>query len=279
MEFIQPLIAAGILEKVQDEKGNSIEYWESIGWVDAVGNLEVGEGYKVLVNNGGFLPLKAEYEKSGSSTPEFTETSYFKVNYNGNGLDHMNINISDLKETVLQIGDEIAAFDGETCVGAIKLTEDHLKNDVVSINASFSGEEMESGFVEMNSIELRIWNSASNVESQQQPNIVLGNMIFQRQSSLFVELNNQNAVTHSEFDSMEISMYPNPATERVTIRFSQLPETGTNIELLDMSGKRLISREVQSAQEVLDMNSYPNGIYLIKTISETNRTLNKLIKK
>ena len=40
MQVFQPLIESGILDKVQDEKGNSIEYWSnSIGWVNGYWKL------------------------------------------------------------------------------------------------------------------------------------------------------------------------------------------------------------------------------------------------
>eukprot|EP00831_Metopus_contortus_P054780 TRINITY_DN46177_c0_g1_i1.p1 TRINITY_DN46177_c0_g1~~TRINITY_DN46177_c0_g1_i1.p1 ORF type:complete len:182 (+),score=26.62 TRINITY_DN46177_c0_g1_i1:64-609(+) len=43
MQVIQPLIDAGALEKVQDQKGNSIEYWGTeIGWLNGIGNFNVG---------------------------------------------------------------------------------------------------------------------------------------------------------------------------------------------------------------------------------------------
>ena len=49
--------------------------------------------------------------------------NHFKVGYEGNGSDHMNINIENLNACNLKAGDEIAAFDGEICVGAVKLSE------------------------------------------------------------------------------------------------------------------------------------------------------------
>ena len=74
-------------------------------------------------------------------------------------------------------------------------------------------------------------------------------------------------------------MYPNPASDNVTLRFSTMPEKGTRIELTDRTGRQLMVREVQSTQEVLNIQSQPAGMYLVKTISGNNYTVKKLIIK
>jgi hypothetical protein len=72
-------------------------------------------------------------------------------------------------------------------------------------------------------------------------------------------------------------MYPNPAADNVTIRFSTMPESRTKIELTDITGKQLMTREVQSIQEMLDIRSQQAGIYLIKIITGNNHVIKKLI--
>lgn len=277
MIVIQPLIDAGILEKIQDEKGNSIEHWStSIGWINGIGNFKAGEGYKVLVNANGVLAINEIYPKSSLySVPEL-ETSYFNTEFQGNGSNHMNINVIGLHNDNLQVGDEIAVYDGGICVGAIKLTETHIRNNAVSVNASVSDEILTNGFIEGNSIELRTWNAETNKEFLQHPNIIQGNMLYQKQASVFVELNNQEAISLG-FDSIKIDMYPNPASNNVTIKFSELPEIGTKIILIDITGKQLLNREVQSTYEILNIRSYPEGMYFVKTVTGNSYKVNKLI--
>jgi uncharacterized protein YegP (UPF0339 family) len=51
MAAFQPIIDAGMLLKVQDEKGNAIEQLPApIGWVDNIHTLAPGEGYKIKVS-------------------------------------------------------------------------------------------------------------------------------------------------------------------------------------------------------------------------------------
>jgi len=279
-QVIQPLIDAGILEKVQDEKGNSIEYWgATIGWINGIGNFEAGEGYLVQVRSDGILPINNQYEKSATTGSADLETVYFIPNFEGNGKDHMNINLIGLKDAGLQVGDEIAAFDGEICVGATKLSTEDLNKNSASIIASASDADQVNGFTENNDIKLKYWHVDSNSKSELSLSILDGNLIYNKYGSMFAMLNKQMpGIDDNGLNSLEIDMYPNPAINNVTISFSDLPEIRSKIILMDMNGKQLQSREVQSTHEVFDLQSYPTGVYLVKTIVGDAIKVNKLIK-
>ncbi len=277
IDVLQPLIDAGILVKVQDESGNSIEYWEMMNdWFNGIGNFKPGEGYMVQVNTNGVLQIDNDYTKSVSYLALNPETEYFIPAFEGNGLNHMNINIIALDNTNLQIGDEIAAYDGDICVGAIKLTETHFDNNVVSISASLSDLDSNNGFTAGNDIEIYVWSEQWNEEHQQSLKVIQGDLLYEAQTSVFVSL--EKSIELDGTSSFEIDMYPNPANNQVTIKFSFLPEPGSKIILMDMNGKQLQSREVQSTHEVIDIHSYPTGIYLVKTIVGNSYGVKKLIK-
>ncbi len=277
MQVIQPLIDANAIKKVQDEKGNSIEKWRNLGWVNGIGNFQAGEGYVIDAKYDAILTIHEWTEKSGIFVRERPEPDYFKVCYEGNGMDHMNINMIELNATHFRTGDEIAAFDGEVCVGAVKLTESDLMNDAVSIPVSAAEPDGKHGFTEGNPIEIRVWHINKSAVSQTQSAVVEGDLIFQKRASVFVEMTAQTTTGMNDFESMKIDMYPNPARDNVTLRFSTLPEKGTRIELTDMAGRQLMVREVQSMQEVLNIQPQPAGMYLVKTVSGDNYTVRKLI--
>ena len=178
MQVIQPLIDAGILDKVQDEKGNSIEQWLNNNWRNGIGNFNAGEGYMLQANKSGVLTINDVSEKSGVFVTERLEPTYFKVSYEGNGLDHMNINIVELNETNLQVGDEIAAFDGKICVGALKLTENDFINNAVSIPVSASDSNGTNGFTKGNSIELKVWKNETNGEVKLLSKVIEGEICY-----------------------------------------------------------------------------------------------------
>lgn len=90
-------------------------------------------------------------------------------------------------------------------------------------------------------------------------------------------MNDQKTVGINEFDSIKIEMFPNPARDKVNLRFSQLPEIGTKIILTDITGMQLTNREVQSTNEILEIQSQLAGIYLATIVSGCNLIVNKLI--
>ncbi|MGM0407484.1 MAG: T9SS type A sorting domain-containing protein, partial [Bacteroidota bacterium] len=286
IQVIQPLIDAGVLNKVQDEKGNSIEKWRNKGWVNGIGNFEAGEGYIVQVSSDAILTINESYTKSAQVLAENSAPTYFQVDYEGNGIDHMNINVVELAGSGLKVGDEIAVFDNGICVGALKLTGHNLTMDAISIPASAKEEGMNNGYLEGHQIEIRVWSqemdeevivSAEIVEGE----IVEGELVYSKLASVFTTLGkdvNVNAGEQMDFDS-GVEVYPNPAQNYVNIRFSSMPDTDTKILLFDISGRQMLALEAQSNLEVINLDELSSGIYLIKTGVKNRMETHKLIKR
>jgi hypothetical protein len=281
MQIIQPLIDSGVLYKVQDERGNSIEYWKNLGWINGIGNFNAGEGYILQANINGTLVINdLTAQKAGVYFVQRLETSHYKVCYYGNGFEHMNININELNKTNLQVGDEIAVYDGQICVGAIILTDMDFENRVVSIPVSASDLIRLKGFTDGNSIEMKVWKSEKNQEYKLNTEVVEGELVFKRHSSTFTTINDNQIVSGiSDFDLLNISIYPNPASNIVNVNFSNMPETGTKITLMDINGKEIISRMAENMNESMDIQHLPAGMYLIKTWLNNNLKIHKLIKR
>ncbi|WP_321373604.1 LamG-like jellyroll fold domain-containing protein [uncultured Draconibacterium sp.] len=282
MEVVQPLIDDGVLIKVQDEKGNAIEewkWWKWSGWRNKIRNFESGEGYKVEVSSDCVLEISDKYQKSGLDAQSVSQTDYYEVEFNGNGSNHMNINIEGLQEANFSIGDEIAAFDGDICVGAVKLTDFNIADNSVSINASIADYGQKNGFTQGNNIDLYTFNSTIGEEYQISPQDVGGEMIYKTEASVFVLLQDMlTDIEDAEFSVIDINMYPNPARDQFSIQFSNTPFPDTRIILMDITGKELQSRVVRSNIETFDIQTYPDGIYLVKTIFGNHYHVNKLIK-
>ena len=82
-----------------------------------------------------------------------------------------------------------------------------------------------------------------------------------------------------------LSIYPNPASNTVTVDFSNLGDREIDIRLIDYSGKSVMdkSRTIQSGKlEILDVSRLENGLYFLQMIDRNNRTVSatfKLIKQ
>ncbi|MGC9354812.1 MAG: T9SS type A sorting domain-containing protein, partial [Mariniphaga sp.] len=280
MQVVQSLIDAEILIKVQDEAGNSIEYWNDRGWINGIGNFEPGEGYIIHVKSDGIFAIDETYTKSGLILAKNAEATYFQVDYEGNGFDHMNINIIELAGSDLKVGDEIAAYDNAICVGAVKLTEQHFELDAVSIPASASEEGQNNGYLDGNSIELKVWSRDTNEEIDISAETIEGEMVYNRQASVFVALSGLSVSTNDLVEQdVEVDVYPNPASNNLNIRFSAMPEFGTIISIYDMAGKRLITKEVETDITVMNIENLQSGAYIVQVPVNGRIIPHKLIKR
>lgn len=280
MDVIQPLIKEGILKKVQDEKGNSIEFWgNKIGWINGIGNFKTGEGYFVEVNNPGMLIISENYKKSALVTNNEEESLHFTKIYDGNGFGHMNINITGLTELKLEVGDELAAFDGENCVGTVKLSNLNITYDIVSIQASVSDYDVINGFIEGNKIDLIAWRTKTNEEFRPNLMVIGGTSIYQKYGSVFFQLDILNNSETDNNDLNALNIFPNPISEVLNIKFKNEPVIGTQILLTDITGKQIIQKEAYSAHIQLNLKWQPAGIYLLKIISGQNSETKKIIKQ
>jgi hypothetical protein len=75
----------------------------------------------------------------------------------------------------------------------------------------------------------------------------------------------------------EILIYPNPATDVITIEMGNT-EPAT-IEILDITGKVVLIRNNQAQHATIDINNLPNGIYLVRVRSASQMAVQKIIKQ
>ncbi|MDP2115234.1 MAG: T9SS type A sorting domain-containing protein, partial [Bacteroidota bacterium] len=276
LSAIQPLIDQNKLVKVQDEAGNSIEDWGIFGgWKNNIGNFMPGKAYKVKMNANATLTIQENYLKSAIVQPESSKTDYFSTRIEGNGTDQMNINIVDLKSAGLSVGDELAAFNGKICVGTLKITEDHLATGASIIAMSSTDDQI--GFKDGDLIQLYAWNNLSGNEFVVQSETVKGQMVFENSGSVLVKMKSLTTVAKGMKDLTRIDVFPNPGVGKVTVRFSQLPEAGSSIDILDISGKIIASRLISGTSEVFNLEGQPAGIYLVKSKLMTSETIQKLV--
>jgi hypothetical protein len=276
LSVIQPLIDQNKLVKVQDEAGNSIEDWGTFGgWKNNIGNFMPGKAYKVKMNANATLTIQENYLKSAIIQPDALKTGYFSTKIEGNGTDHMNINIVDIEDAGLSVGDELAAFNGKICVGTLKINKDHIATGASII--AFSSNDNQTGFKDGDLIQLYAWNNLSGNESIVQSEILKGQMIYEMHGSVLVKMKSLTTVAKSMNDMARIDVFPNPSVGKVTVRFSELPETGSSIDILDISGKMIVSRLISGTSEVFNLEQQPAGIYLVKSKLMSSETIRKLV--
>ncbi|MEQ9102880.1 MAG: T9SS type A sorting domain-containing protein, partial [Imperialibacter sp.] len=64
-----------------------------------------------------------------------------------------------------------------------------------------------------------------------------------------------------------LTVYPNPAADYITIRYEKLVKGRVEAELMDLTGRAVMSEEVRQGtnrQTVLDLTDVKNGLYILR---------------
>lgn len=72
-----------------------------------------------------------------------------------------------------------------------------------------------------------------------------------------------------------VSIYPNPASDQVTIKADGL----TEVRIVNQQGAVLYSRSVTDAEHTVDVSTIANGMYLVEVVARGKKTVKKLVIK
>ena len=79
---------------------------------------------------------------------------------------------------------------------------------------------------------------------------------------------------------IELSIYPNPASENLQIEFKKYGEYDATYQLIDLTGKILLESKVQNTTSSLEIGLYKPGVYMLNVISKSEKIKTfKIIKK
>lgn len=79
-------------------------------------------------------------------------------------------------------------------------------------------------------------------------------------------------------DEMQIVAFPNPTTSSVNVRIDGDFQNPWNYTLYNIQGKVLTNGRTQMSQFVLDLSSYPKGIYLLRMDNDKKQQTIKIVK-
>lgn len=287
MTCFQSLVNAGLLYKVMDESGNSLEYWSAeLGWINNIGALKPGKGYLVYVTNFATLTIYESQLRSVRASAQIIAPSHFKPVFTGNGIDHMNINLVDLKGSGMMEGDEIGIFDGDKCVGAALIGADQVDANILSIPVSCDDglSTLPDGFTPGNTMTLKGYRSGNEAPLYIEP-IEKASLKFNVGGSLFGRLHK----TPTYLSSLSVNGFsfiasPNPFTKEVSIRINTTGNQQVNVSLYDLTGKKikvLLDELVEGNRTVTwdgtdqQGNKVVAGVYLCKINEEVVRLVFK----
>lgn len=209
---------------------------------------------------------------------------FFPQIYSGYGVDHMNINLVDLENSGLQIGDEIGVFDGIYCVGSSLIEEKDLQQNFVSIITSANdtvGSES-NGYTEGHKIQLKAYRLQTVYQLFFQL-VNNSNDVFLKGGSMFALVDFSKSVEEGNpLHSEEFKIYPNPFTNQIKIEINLPTLQELNCMILDSQGKliRILNNGLAEGRQLLIWdgknehgNKMATGIYILKV----NERVRKII--
>lgn len=293
--ILYELIQSNILLKVIDEQGNAIENLNFIGWINHIGYFLPGKGYAVRVNEDCVLTY-GDYRSGinfdmNTIVRTNTNTQHFQRVWQGNGWQHFNVylKINDELLQNISIGDEIAVYDNDICVGVAVYSGEE---EYITITTSMIDNTVQepNGFRPNENFSLRFYNSSTQTEViDSYIEILDGNNVFTANGSAVVSLNQFTSNTDMVVPTTTgiNAIYPNPFNPDTNIRFSLNKPGEIKLEIYNVKGQR-IKTLVQGHHNAgiyqvnwngLDNNNkkVSSGIYFTRLVTSEKQDVKKMV--
>jgi hypothetical protein len=115
--------------------------------------------------------------------------------------------------------------------------------------------------------------SMADLNNDQKPELIAGNpqggVILYRNTSLNVGLENT-------YKPLDISIYPNPASDNIFIRTND-SEKFSKVQLLDLNGKVVVEINEENSFQKIDTKNLPSGMYIIRVLGSQSVHTSKVI--
>ncbi|MBI9036911.1 MAG: T9SS type A sorting domain-containing protein [Bacteroidales bacterium] len=254
------------LEFVRNSQGSILR---KIGpnWVNNIGNTIPGEGYlvKLLGNETLIYPVGGKSSKLSTVKPE-----HF-IFEGGNAADP----VYTIYAKGLEIGDELAAFDGEKMLGSTIIISDNAFENEMAIFQTLIDDK---GYSAGNKISMRAWNSVTNSEIpvsfkfENPYGTAYTDNTYPENDGEF-SIANVFKSSDSDVENVEFSVFPNPANEQIN-----LVSNGNikHVIIFNLLGEKIFDQKLNSGSVAIDTKNYKSGIYIIK-INGVNNWITKKI--
>jgi len=209
---------------------------------NTIGNMQPGSGYQIFLDVGSDIVFN--YQTTNGFAKEFIqskeEPEYFE--FVETGLPYI-IVVDDpaIEDIPLSTGDEIAAFDGDVCVGAVV----HDGTNRIQLTAWEKSEQYGlPGFTPYNPILIRIYSYASGYEYETEltsleanpDNLLYNGGAF---SHISVKGIDNTVVLPDISGDLYIEAYPNPFRDMITFKYSITETTDVRLEIFDITGRKI----------------------------------------
>ena len=251
------------LDFIRNSSGNILR---KIGpnWVNGIGDVYPGEGFLINMNSDDILIYSiSDNTKSISKGKPLPVHLSFE---GGNPADP----VYTLYVSGLEIGDEVAAFDGDKMIGLMKISSNYVFDNELPVFSTLSEGK---GYVSGNPIILKVWNKAlNNVEdvsfSMDKITNSYNENIYPNEDGQFSIVN----ITKSRVKEGSITIYPNPAEDVINISSSNQIN---NVTVFNFIGQPVY----QGNSNIINTTNFKTGVYIVRIETTDGLTTEKITIK
>ena len=236
-------------------------------WVNGIGNCVPNEGYLVKMAADAILV----YPEGGrSANISRVKPIYFQFE-GGNAADP----VFTIYVSGLDIGDEVATFDGEIMVGSMRInSKNTFENELAVFSSVFNGQGYQSG----NPVILKIFDNSSQsiVKTEYTLENVFGDAYMQKiypsEDGLFSVINITKA--SEAFIEETLTVYPNPASDLLNINSNNQI---LNVKILNYTGQIVADNNFNNKEVIINTSFCNSGIYFIQIETEKGISTKKVV--
>jgi hypothetical protein len=97
-------------------------------------------------------------------------------------------------------------------------------------------------------------------------------------SDMFLAKLGNSAGINESRNSSNISVFPNPATDIITIEITGIFKA-SYLSIMNIEGQQVITRQIKEPQTQLDISNLPSGVYFVKLTNDKTVKVGKMIKQ
>jgi len=259
------------LDFVRNSQGQTLR---KIGpnWVNGIGDCNRTEGYLVKM----FASGEIIYPVSAKSSSRIIIPPANFIFEGGNPAEA----VYTLYIDGLEIGDEVAAYDGDKMVGAMKINSQNVfENELPVFSTLINGQ----GYEEGNPITLKVWSENDNVSADFTMDAIYDSYV----SDVYPEGDGKYSIVNiakGEIENSEeiISIYPNPSEGIFNISIEGV-SGNIQVKVFDIHGNDYRLFEIEETKNIttkqLDLKELAAGVYFISFSGKEFSQVKKIVLK
>ncbi len=276
LEVIDALIAFDdiLTDNLDYIRNSNGEMLRKIGpiWVNGIGDLVPGEGYLVKMFADDELVYNIPVDATKSSVQKKV-IKYFTFE-GGNAADP----VYTLYLQGLNIGDEVAAYDGNVMVGSTIIRSENALENSLPI---FSTLTSQKGYINGNEVKLKVWDvQLQNIVSSTYALVdeyegAYTENTYPAEDGEFGVINIKKVFTNVDV-KVNVSIYPNPAIDVLNV----VSNTNINrVRIINFLGQVMFDNKVNNLSININTSAYQSGVYIIRVETGNGVFIEKIAVK